>query len=94
MCFLFCLTFSLGVEEDLSVDISQAATLVLPRVVMKSMPIDCPKVQHLSWPEGNFHQLESTFGYQNQTVKKIILKSLALKVSVAGFIIIWIQEFD
>lgn len=65
---------------DLSVDVSEATTLVLSRVDMRSKPEDCPKLQHLSWSKGDFHQLESAFESQNQTVKKFILNSLCMKV--------------
>jgi hypothetical protein len=85
---LFCLTFSLGWERDLSDDVSEAVTLVLPQVDMRSKPEDCPKLQHLSWSKGGFHQLESAFESQNQTVKKFILNSLCMKVSVVCLVII------
>jgi hypothetical protein len=83
----FCLTFSLGWRSDLSVDVSQAATAVLP----SSMTIisgDCPKLQHLAWFKEGIHHLESALGDQNQRVKKIIIKLGYTKVSVACLIII------
>jgi hypothetical protein len=91
---LFCLTFSLGWAGDLSVDVSEATTLVLSRVDMRSKPEDCPKLQHLSWSKGDFHQLESAFENKNQAVKKFILNSLCMKVSVLCLVFTLIQEFN
>jgi hypothetical protein len=83
-----CLTFLIGWGNGLPVDISQAATIVLPSVDIRSISGDCPKLQHLSWSKGGGHNLESAFDNRNQTVKKIILKLLHTKVSVACLIII------
>ncbi|PNF39247.1 hypothetical protein B7P43_G17201 [Cryptotermes secundus] len=65
---------------DLSVDVSEAATLVLSQIDIRSKPEDCPKLEHLSWSKGGFHQLESAFESPSQTVKKFILNSLCMKV--------------
>jgi hypothetical protein len=79
---------------DLSVDVSEAATLVLSQVDMRSKPENCPKLQHLLWSKGGLHQLESAFENQNQTLKKFILNSSCMKVSVVCLVIILIQEFN
>jgi hypothetical protein len=91
---LFCLIFSLGWPYGISISIHEATTLVLSSVSMKNVPKDCPKLQHLLWIEGGSHQLESAFENWNQTVKKIILNSLCMPVSVLCLIVIWIQEFN
>jgi hypothetical protein len=91
---LFCLTFSLEWVGDLSLAVSEAATLVFSPEDPRSKPEDCPEVQHLSWSNGGLHQLELAFVNQKQTLKKLILSPLCMKVSVVCLIIIIIQEFN
>jgi hypothetical protein len=90
----FFLTFSLEWAHDRSIHVSEAGTLVLSREGMRSKAEDWPKLQHLSCSERGLHQLESAFESENQTVKKFILNSLDMKVSVVCLVIILLQEFN